>query len=58
MRNKKRKYQKSRVGENIKECECCGNFNKTKEEIFTCRYCGYINGIDGKVEITRGGLDE
>lgn len=41
-----------------KECERCGNGGFTKETVFRCRYCGYINGMNGKVKIVRGGIDD
>lgn len=53
----KKKITKKR-SKNYKECERCGNGGFTKATIFQCRYCGYINGMNGKVKIVRGGIDD
>ena len=52
-----KKTPKKGISKRIRECERCGNFNKPKQEVFRCKYCGHLNGTDGRVEITKGGLD-
>ena len=42
-----------------KICERCGNGGITRKKVFRCKFCNYINGLEGaEVEITRGGIDE
>ena len=53
---KKNKTKKKKT--NIKVCECCGNGGFTTKTVFRCRYCGYINGLEHEVLITRGGIDD
>ena len=42
----------------FKICEQCGNGGKTEKSVFRCKYCGYINGLENEVLITRGGIDD
>lgn len=41
-----------------KICERCGNGGICRKTVFRCKYCGYINGTEFEVVITRGGLED
>lgn len=42
----------------LRTCEQCGNDGISRSKVFKCRYCGYINGLPDRVEVTRGNLEE
>lgn len=60
MKKEHKKTVRKKVNPAKKVCEQCGNGGYTRKDVFRCRYCGYVNGIDSEygVEITRGGIDE
>ena len=53
----KKKHTKRITNKWERQCERCGNEGYCRKPGFNCRNCGYLNGVDGIVEITRGGLE-
>ncbi len=45
MAKKKKKHKKDLFN---RICECCGNEVFSKKKVFTCFFCNYINGVEGK----------
>lgn len=54
----KKPHQKRKKNRLLRTCERCGNDGKSRNKVFKCRYCGYINGLPDRVEVTRGKLEE
>ncbi len=55
----KKPHQKREKRNPLKRtCEQCGNDGISRNKVFKCKYCGYINGLPDRVEITRGRLEE
>lgn len=54
-----KKHQKrKKVSKFQRICEICGNDVFSFKRVYKCPYCGLINGLPDRVEITRGRLEE
>lgn len=58
-KNKKKTVNKTvKKNKNERVCERCGNGGFSRNEVFKCKYCGYLNGVEGRVEVTKGPYDK